>query len=1108
MKKSLNHLLLLPILLLLLCSSGVSAQSTMVGDYTVGSDVSDDFSSIAQCIDTLEVNGVSGAVVVRLDAGTYSEQIDIKSIPGASVTNSITFRGMGKSSVIEYTPTTSSRAVISVDGASHLIFDSLKVEAKGTYGIGFNLYGQADSITITNSHILLPNNLAANVCTGIANYSANDGTGTSFAKQITIQNDSISGGYIGIRLLGDNVNQNNFLIDKNTIVDFGRIGVLASSSVNSVFSANTISSSVATADRAISMWPTGANTTVINNVLELGSNVNNTRVLQVAGGAGSGGSSWGEQVLVANNMVRYFGTYTSSMTGIYTKHVNYMKIYNNTVQMSTGTGAVSLWLDALFSTSNIEVKNNNLNNLVSGGTLFRIHGLNATLTADYNNFYNPTGLRIWWKGTTHTTLAAYRTGSSQGTNAVSIDPKFISTSDLHVDTTNAAFDGLGTYLAEVTTDIDGAVRSTTQPDIGADEFDSQADVATGAVILPGNCLPSSTSLPLSVWIKNKGPHTISGVPVSYQLNNNIPVTDVHAGSILSNDSVLHTFSTTGNFSAFGVYTVQAYTTLRVDQNLTNDTSSAIMAITGLYSSMVDSVGTCTGLDVMIESRASSVATSFLWSDNSTSSTLSLDAADVVAGNTTYKVMISDVNGCIIYDSVELVASLPARVNLGSDTSLCLDKFVVFGTTISNGSYLWQDGSTSQTFTASASGLYHVAVNTGFNCTVADSVWLAYYARPVPSLNNAAVICRGDSLVLNPGANFATYLWSDQSTSSTLSIYDEGKVWVDIVDTNGCTASDTTVLYLNTTPDLDLGADTVLCTGSSLLLDAYQNWHTYVWQDNSVNSMYTVTGAGTYSVTITNGNNCSTIDTIQISEESSPMVNLGNDTAVCEGSGFTLNALVNRASYLWQDGSTAPSYSINVLGEYFVEVTNEKGCTARDTINVTVNPSPLIELGRDTTVGQGRLADKPLRIEAPSGYASYLWSDGSDNNFILVDGSTPLGQNLYSVIVTNEMACEGKDSMLVNVYDNASAEDLTYQSPSETIFPNPSTDKFTVYLAGVSGNIDLELYDMSGRPALSQKLIPSKSYINETIDVSNLSRGTYILSLRGLNSVKTYKIVVQ
>ena len=172
------------------------------------------------------------------------------------------------------------------------------------------------------------------------------------------------------------------------------------------------------------------------------------------------------------------------------------------------------------------------------------------------------------------------------------------------------------------------------------------------------------------------------------------------------------------------------------------------------------------------------------------------------------------------------------------------------------------------------------------------------------------------------------------------------------------------------PEIHLGVDTTLCFGDSILLDASSTGATYVWQDQSTNSTYWVTQPGTYWVTATS-NSCLTVDTISIQYLPKDMVNLGNDTSLCQGDTISLDGQILGATYLWQDQSTNPSYLVSQPGTYWVQIT-VNGCVDSDTIQVDYIPIPNVDLGTDTTICKGR----SLLLDATLPGASYVWQDGS------------------------------------------------------------------------------------------------------------------------------------
>lgn len=142
---------------------------------------------------------------------------------------------------------------------------------------------------------------------------------------------------------------------------------------------------------------------------------------------------------------------------------------------------------------------------------------------------------------------------------------------------------------------------------------------------------------------------------------------------------------------------------------------------------------------------------------------------------------------------------------------------------------------------------------------------------------------------------------------------------------------------NTIPALsiDLGQDTLLCSGQSLSLGLTGNWTNYLWSTGDSTAGITVASAGTYSLTVTDANGCSSTDLIVVQQSVMPSVFLGNDTTTTlpivldAGSGF--------ASYLWSTGATTQNITVGQTGTYWVQVTNQDGCVGTDTIHITVQP---------------------------------------------------------------------------------------------------------------------------------------------------------------------------
>ncbi|MFT6165917.1 MAG: gliding motility-associated-like protein [Vicingaceae bacterium] len=270
-----------------------------------------------------------------------------------------------------------------------------------------------------------------------------------------------------------------------------------------------------------------------------------------------------------------------------------------------------------------------------------------------------------------------------------------------------------------------------------------------------------------------------------------------------------------------------------------------------------------------------------------------------------------------------------EVDLGADTTLCQNASLVLDATTQNASYLWQDNSTAPAFNVSQPGTYWVDITIN-GCSASDTI-IVDYSNLTVDLGADTSLCLGGDLTLNANTANASYRWQDNSTAPFFFVNQAGTYWVD-VEVNSCIISDTIIVNL-TNLQLNLGADTGLCPGSNLILDATIANATYSWQDNSSASAFNVSQAGKYWVDV-EVNSCKASDTIQVDLIESS-VNLGKDTSICPGELFTLNATAPFSTYQWQDNSTNSFLRINKEGVYWVDVVNQCG-TVSDTINIASN----------------------------------------------------------------------------------------------------------------------------------------------------------------------------
>jgi gliding motility-associated-like protein len=134
--------------------------------------------------------------------------------------------------------------------------------------------------------------------------------------------------------------------------------------------------------------------------------------------------------------------------------------------------------------------------------------------------------------------------------------------------------------------------------------------------------------------------------------------------------------------------------------------------------------------------------------------------------------------------------------------------------------------------------------------------------------------------------------------------------------------------------VNLDHNDALCEGYIRKLNP-GSFSSYLWQDGSTGSTYTVKDLGTYYVQVTDNHNCVGSDTTTITNILPlPSDFLPPDTALCSYSKITLRSSHSYSSYLWDNGSKTTNITIDKPGTYWLEVTDDNNCVGRDSIEIT------------------------------------------------------------------------------------------------------------------------------------------------------------------------------
>lgn len=400
---------------------------------------------------------------------------------------------------------------------------------------------------------------------------------------------------------------------------------------------------------------------------------------------------------------------------------------------------------------------------------------------------------------------------------------------------------------------------------------------------------------------------------------------------------------------------------------------------------------CPGNPLILSAGAPS--NNYVWSTGATGPGITVSAA------TTVSVTATDAAGCTATDAITVSYANPGTLSLGMDTTICAGSLIMLDATLPNATgYTWNTGAVNPTLSVGNAGTYWAEVEVGA-CLVRDTIVVMVAPLPSVAIGNDTTLCQGETLALQVAPSTNQLTWKDGSSGNAFTVTSAGDYWVAVTNPQGC--SDTATIhvdYLNPGA-LDLGTDTSLCAGTSLLLDAGLAGGTTVWSGAlSANGATALAStAGTYIAT-TSVAGCSVADSITISILPLPVVDLGPDQHFCAGSSVQLVA--SGSALQWDDGSTAANRTVMQGGVYWVQSTSN-GCTATDSILVTEIPLPSFSLGPDTAICTG----SQVLVNASVPVGTYLWNDGS------TAAQRTLGPGNWSVLVT-AASCTSGDSILI------------------------------------------------------------------------------------------------
>ena len=409
--------------------------------------------------------------------------------------------------------------------------------------------------------------------------------------------------------------------------------------------------------------------------------------------------------------------------------------------------------------------------------------------------------------------------------------------------------------------------------------------------------------------------------------------------------------------------------------------------------------------------------SYTWSMGSNAQTVNGLAAN------SYTVTVTDANACVITTVANVNNSNGPAVLMGAPTNLkCFgDKNGMASASATGGtgalSYSWSSGPTSQTVGGLIAGTYTVTVNDGSGCQIMSTVSITQPTKVAVIVSGLPAKCKGSCdgqgvVIPSGGTSPYTAAWSTAGTGLSVNGLCVGTYSITISDANSCTKD--SLIIVTEPPAIASNAASVAADcnknngSASVAGSGGTPGYVYAWTGGATGvTAYNLT-AGTYTVTVTDKNNCSTTSTTVVLnnngvnasiQSSTPVTCFGgcNATAIAQPTGGTMPY-----TYVWTGAATAQTVNNLCKGIYTVTITDNKNCTSTAVATIT-EPTILSvpALGpASACIGQTTV----LTANPSGGTAPYTinWNPGAQTGASI--NVKPNQNTTYTVMVTDANGC--------------------------------------------------------------------------------------------------------
>jgi len=309
----------------------------------------------------------------------------------------------------------------------------------------------------------------------------------------------------------------------------------------------------------------------------------------------------------------------------------------------------------------------------------------------------------------------------------------------------------------------------------------------------------------------------------------------------------------------------------------------------------------------------------------------------------------------------------------------------------------------------------------------------------------------------------TYAWSNSAATASITGVAAGKYYVTVTDGLSTSLNDSVTI---TQPTPILVSNTILNASANGLTDGAIDItvsggttpYTYLWSNAVTTEDLSAIGAGSYTVTVTDANACTSMNTYSVTQPTTITIVDAITNVSCNGGAngaiaLTVSGGTSPYTYVWSTAATTSSITGLVAGAYNVTVTDASSATATASYTVT-SPTAIAITGTINNATTFGGSDGSVAATATGGTSpyTYLWS-----NAATTATASSLSAAKYYLTVTDANLCTKVDSFVVGQPAGAIANliitEINYNSPES----GTDTTEFIEFVNAGSTAVDLTGY---------------------------------------------------